>query len=289
MNLYCVWYVHNLEDYQDILLKFVAYKAEVVSFIYSWDQLLSFAIVVSMSFAKTDWISFLQCIFSWDVVSCCIIFIIVLIINILFIYVTCCTAYLTCAYSFTGYFTNNEPTASYAQKNTTSSTCATASVSQSVCHYSIHVRVCALMRCDFNGLQSTTSHFPSFNTCLRVFTDMSHRTCNILHSILSRVSVSALHCLYLLSAERERRRETGGVRRVGREGGEGKHSVFSSVMFERWLSTDRSLFTAIQTSLRCSPCIYDDDICIWLEWVFNFNFGFNSNFNIEPAHRATLK
>lgn len=68
------------------------------------------------------------------------------------------------------------------------------------------------------------SPYPSSNTCLRVFTDMSHRTCNILHSILSRVSVSALRCLYLLSAERERRRATGGVRRVGREGG-GKANI----------------------------------------------------------------
>lgn len=97
-------------------------------------------------------------------------------------------------------------------------------------------------------------------------------------------------CIFYLQRERERKREKEeweGKRQWGR--GVGKHSVFSSVMFERWLSTDRSLFTAIQTSLRCSPCIYDDDICIWLEWVFNFNFGFNSNFNIEPAHRATLK
>lgn len=150
-------------------------------------------------------------------------------------------------------------------KKTTSSTCATASVTQSLCHYSIHVRVCALMRCDFNGLririrvQPTTYHSPSPPPATHAW-EFS-LTSRIALATFCTVSWAAYLCICLalcvsfICSQK-------GARERGR--GVSKHSVFSSVMFARWLSTDRSLFTTIQTSCRSSPWIYYDDTRICL-------------------------
>lgn len=112
----------------------------------------------------------------------------------------------------------------------------------------------------YQPLPLRPSLFPSCDTCLRLFTDMSQRTCNILHSILSRVSLylPCALCIFYLQRERQRARGREGGSEKVREWGEwgNKHSVFSSVMFERWLSTDRS---TSNRSCRSSPWFYDDD------------------------------
>lgn len=95
------------------------------------------------------------------------------------------------------------------------------------------------------------SLFPSCDTCLRLFTDMSQRTCNILHSILSRVSLylPCALCIFYLQWERQRARGREGEWQ-GETGREGKANI---VYFRRsCLNVDCQLIVRHPTD-RAAP------------------------------------